>query len=281
MKHSIKPRRVLGRVLTYAALVLLCALFLFPLVWMLSYALRPVGMSPPTRIEFFVPPLAFENFTRINRYVDFGLLAVNSVRLVFLAVPLTLFFASLAGFAMAQLPARWRALLLTFAIALMLVPAVATWVPRFILFTQLEWIDTLLPLLAPTVMGTNPFFVILFYFAFRRIPGEVYESAYLDGAHALRIWWSIGLPLARPALVAVGTLAAVYYWSNYIDPFLYLRTQENYTLPYGVQLLEMAQSSNFPLLMAASVLLVAPVLLLFLIAQRYFLQGKITERWLG
>jgi multiple sugar transport system permease protein len=267
--------------LRYAALALLCAVFLFPLVWMFSYSLRATNLPPPTRVEFFAPPLAFENYARLGAYMNLAQLTVNSLRIVVLAVPLTVLFASLAGFAIAQLPARWRSFLLTLCVALMLVPAVATWIPRFLLFTELGWTDTILPLLAPAVMGASPFFVILFVLAFRRVPTDVYESAYLDGANALRIWWSVAMPLAHPATIAVATLAAVFYWSNYIDPFLYLRTEENYTLPYGVQLLEMAQENNFPLLMAASVLVVAPVLVLFLIAQRYFLQGKISERWLG
>lgn len=277
----ISAQRIGARVVWYAALGVVCAVFLFPLVWMVSYSLRATNLPPPTRLEFFAPPFAFENYTRLDAYMNVAQLAWNSLRVVILAVPLTLVFASFAGFAIAQLPARWRTFLLTLCVALMLVPAVATWIPRFVLFTELGWTDTLLPLLAPTVMGSNPFFVILFALAFRRVPMEVYESAYLDGAHALRIWWSVAMPLARPATIAVATLAAVFYWSNYIDPFLYLRTEENYTLPYGVQLLEMAQENNFPLLMAASVLVVAPVLVLFLIAQRYFLQGKISERWLG
>lgn len=281
MMYSNKTRRAFATVLTYAGLALLCAVFLFPLVWMLSYSLRSTALPPPARLEFFVPPLAFENYARVNKYVDLAQLTLNSLRIVVLAVPLTLLTASLTGFAISQLPARWRSFWLTICVALMLVPALATWVPRFVIFTELGWIDTIVPLLAPAVMGTSPFFVILFVLAFRRVPNEVYESAYLDGAHALRIWWSIALPLARPAVIAVGTLAAVFYWSNYIDPFLYLRTQENYTLPYGVQLLEMAQLNNFPLLMAAAVMIVAPVLVMFLVAQRYFLQGKISERWLG
>lgn len=280
MRRTNNVRRALERAALYAALAVLCALFLFPLVWMFSYSVRPTDVPPPSRLEFFAPPFAWENYLRINDYIDFAQLAFNSLRVVALAVPLTVITASWAGFAIAQLPERWRAFLLTLCVALLLVPAVATWVPRFIFFTELGWVDTILPLLAPAAMGTSPFFVILFYLAFRRVPRQVYESAYLDGAHALRIWWSIAMPLARPALIAVATLSAVYYWSNYIDPFLYLRTQENYTLPYGVQLLEMAQQNNFPLLMAAAVIMVVPVLILFLVAQRYFLQGNISERWL-
>ncbi len=272
--------RAVGTLITYALLAIVIALFLFPLVWMFSYAVRSVNLPAPSQLEFFTPPLAFENFARLNEFFPLSQFALNSLRIVAFAVPLTLLTASWAGFAIAQLPPRARNFFLGMSIALMLVPALATWIPRFVLFAQLGWIDSILPVLAPAVMGTNPFFVILFYLAFRRVPREVYESAYLDGANALRIWWSIALPLARPALLAVAILAAAYYWSNYADALLYLRREINYTLPIGVQLLEKAQANNFPLMMAAAVIMVAPVLVLFLFVQPYFLQGKIAERWL-
>jgi ABC-type glycerol-3-phosphate transport system permease component len=263
----------------YLGLVFVVAVFVFPLVWMLSYSLRPVALPPPTRLEFFTTPLAFENYPALNKYMALGQLTLNSLQVVILAVPLTLLTASWAGFAIAQLSRRWRTALLTACIALLLVPSVATWIPRFILFTQLHLIDTVLAMIAPGIMGTSPLFVILFYLSFQRVPREVYESAYLDGAHALRIWWSVAMPLARPATNAVAILTAAYYWSNYIDPLLYLRSQENFTLPVGVQLMTQAQGSNFPLLMAIAVVLTVPVIVLFLFVQPYFLQGRIAERW--
>jgi multiple sugar transport system permease protein len=278
--RSTSPTRALGTLFAYALLLAVIVVFLFPIVWMFSYAVRPVTLPAPARFELFVLPLAFENFARLNEFMPVGQLTLNSLRVVALAVPLTLVTASWAGFAIAQLPPRARGLFLLLSIALMLVPALATWIPRFVLFTQLRWIDTILPLLAPALMGTNPFFVILFYLAFRRVPREVYESAHLDGANALRIWWSIALPLAVPALLAVGVLSAAYYWSNYSDPLLYLRREVNYTLPIGVQLMEKAQANNFPLMMAVAVVMVAPVLAMFLLVQPFFLQGKIAERWL-
>lgn len=273
------PRRMLRGGLLYLGLAILLVVFLFPLVWMVSYSVRPAGLPPPTRLEFFVPPLSFENYPNLTKYMNLGELTLNSVRIVLVAVPLTLLTASWAGFAIAQLPKRWRTLILTTTVALLLVPSVATWIPRFVMYAQMRWIDTIYAMVAPGIMGSSPFFVILFYLSFRRIPFEVFESAYLDGANALRIWWSVALPLARPATLAVGILTAAFYWSNYVDPLLYLRSQENFTLPVGVQLMEKAQHSNFPLLMAISVLLVAPVIVLFLVVQPFFLQGRIAERW--
>jgi multiple sugar transport system permease protein len=155
------------------------------------------------------------------------------------------------------------------------------WVPRFLLFNQIGLNDTLAALIAPAVMGASPFYVLLFYIAFERVPRDVYESARLDGANPLQVWYWIALPLVRPAVIAVAVLSFAFFWSNYVDPLLYLRSEVNYTLPVGVQLLQQAHRSNFPVLMAASTIMVAPVVILFAFAQRYFLQGQITwARWL-
>jgi multiple sugar transport system permease protein len=266
---------MLRAALRYAGLAILVVLFLFPLVWMLSYSLRPVGLPPPREFQLFTPPWAFENYALVNEYVDLAQVTFNSLCVVFFAVPLTLLTASWAGLAMAQVSRRWRTILLTLSIALLLVPATATWVPRFVLFAQLGWIDTILPLLAPGVMGTSPFYVILFYVAFARVPTELYDAARLDGANALQVWYLVALPLARPAVIAVALLSFAWYWSNYIDAQLFLNSKENLTLPIAVRLLEQAHQSNFPVLMAASALMVAPVVFLFAFAQRYFLQGQI------
>ncbi len=262
--------------LRYFWLTALAFLSAFPLIWMLSYSLRPTGLPPPTRLEFFVPPFAFENYLlALNGYAPLVQFMWNSLKVVAFAVPLTLITASWAGFAIAQISKRAQAALLVLSVALLLVPAPAVWVPRFLIFTQLGWIDSFAPLIAPAAMGTSPFYVLLFYIAFSRVPRDVYESARLDGAHPIRIWYTIALPLVRPTMIAVAILSFTFYWSNYVDPLLYLRSEVNYTLPVGIQLLQQALKANYPVLMAASVIMVAPIVLLFVFAQRFFLQEQI------
>ena len=259
----------------------LIALFAFPLLWMLSYALRPADLPPPTRLQLFAPPLAFENFARVGNFITLDRFIFNSLTIAAIAVPLTLITASLAGLAMTQFSPRVQRALVALTIGLMLVPAPAVWVPRFIAFAEIGWIDTFAALIAPAAMGTNPFYVLIFYFAFSNVSREVYESARLDGANLFQIWYAIAMPLARPALIAVALLAFTFYWSDYANALLYLRSEVNYTMPVGLQFFKQIQSSNYPLLMAASVILVAPVLILFFIAQRFFLQGQIAlARWL-
>ncbi len=280
-KAWLTAKRMIGRLLASLALGAVLFVFAFPLLWMCSYSLRSTDLPSPIQFELFVLPLAWDNYARVLNTLPLTRYLWNSVLVVGAAVPLTLIAASWAGLALTQVSARVRVALLLMSIALLLVPAPALWLPRFILYTRLGWINTLFALIAPALMGSSPFYVIMFYIAFARVPIDLIESAQLEGANLLQVWSRVALPLARPTLVAVAVLSFVFYWSNFIDPFLYLRSEANFTLPVGIQTLQAVMRSNWPLLMAAAVMMAAPVLVVFLLAQRLFLQGEITlARWL-
>jgi multiple sugar transport system permease protein len=250
-----------------AALVLL---FAAPLLWVLLVSLRSPGLPPPRGIEWLVEAPAWANYARIFELVPLGQFLVNTLLVVALAVPLTIVVASWAGFAMAQLPARLAAILIVLAVLLRMVPVTALWLTRFEIFKHLGAIDTLWALIAPAWMGSSPFFVLLFYWSFRRMPRELIESARLEGMGALRIWAQIALPLARPAIAAVAVLSCVQYWSDFINPLLYLKSEERYTLAVGLRVLQQLDITAWPLLMAGTVVMTAPLVLIFLLAQRAF-----------
>jgi multiple sugar transport system permease protein len=252
------------------------ALFLVPLPWVVAASLRQPGLPPPRTIEWLPDPVAWSNYARIFELLPLGRYTLNSLLVVALAVPITLVVASWAGFAMAQLEARTRRRLVTLSIVLLLVPTTALWLTRFILFTQLGLVDTIWALVAPAWMGTSPFFALMFYWTFRRVPGELFDSARLDGAGLLRVWASVALPLARPTAVAVCVLAFEKYWSDFLSPLLYIKSDERYTLPVGIQILQQMDATNWPLLMAAAVVMMGPIVLMFLAAHRFFL----SDGWL-
>jgi multiple sugar transport system permease protein len=264
------------RLTTWVALGLLVIVFAFPLAWMLSYSLRPVGLPPPNRLELFVPPFTFENYwSALYQYAPLGKYLLNSLVVAAIAVPLTVMTSSWAGFAMSQLSKRIQAALFGLCIVWLIVPAPAMWLPRFLIFKQLGWIDSFAALIAPALMGTSPFYILLFYIAFERVSREVFEAARVDGASPLRIWYSVALPSALPSVVTVAMLAFTFYWNDYMSPLLYLRSPLNYTLPVGLQTLQQLVRSNYPVLMAASVIMVAPIVVLFALVQRFFLQEQI------
>jgi multiple sugar transport system permease protein len=247
-------------------------IFILPLIWIVSASLRQTGLPPARTIEWVPSPIAVENYGRIFALLPFGQYIFNSVLVAVVAVPLTLVTASMAGFAMAQLQRGLQRQLLILAVVLLMVPVTALWLTRYLLFNWLGLIDTLAALIAPALMGSSPLFVLLFFWTFRRIPPDLFEIARLDGAGAFTIWRRIALPLAVPTIVAVAILAFLLYWSDFVSPLLYLKSQDLYTLPMGLRQLQQLDRPNWPLLMSASVLLAVPTVALFSIAQRWFLQ---------
>jgi multiple sugar transport system permease protein len=189
---------------------------------------------------------------------------LNSLLIVSLAVPLTLVTGSWAGLAMARLPRRAQRFWVLVSLAVLMVPGIALWSTRFVIYRQLGWLDTPLALIAPAVMGTSPFYVLMFYRAFRRIPEATYDAARLDGAGVLGLWYRVALPMARPTAIGVALLSFIVYWGDFITPLLYLQTERLYTLPIALQLLQQFSRSDWGLLMAAAVWATAIPVLLFI-----------------
>ena len=256
-------------------------LFVLPLIWMFSASLRPLGLPPPTRFELWPPEATFASYPAIFTLLPLGRYTVNSLIVVAATVPLTMLTASWAGFAMAQLPANLRTFLVGLSVTTLLVPVMSLWLTRFLIFKWLGVLNSLLALILPAALGSSPFYVLILYWACRRIPPELFEAARVDGCGAFRIWWSIGLPLVRPALTAVGVLSFVYYWSSFVDPMLYLSDQASYTLPVALRTLQQLHPSRWSLLMAGCIVVTLPVLLVFGLAQRFFLQEHRGSGWLG
>lgn len=262
---------MLSREIGRLGLRLLAAIiFLLPLMWMITASLYPPGNPLPQTLRLLPAEQTLANFERVWRLVPFGRYTLNSLQVVLLAVPLTLATASWAGFAMAQIPRDRQRRWVIISLAVLMVPGIALWSPRFLLYRQFGWLDSLSALIAPAWMGTSPFFVLMFYRAFRRIPTAVYDAARLDGASAWQAWWLVAMPIARPTAVGVALLTLILYWGDFISPLLYLSDQNSYTLPVALQLLQMLSRSDWPLLMAAATMATAVPLLLFLLVQPYF-----------
>jgi multiple sugar transport system permease protein len=271
-----KPRNVRS-ILRHALLITVAVLFVMPIVWMIAASLRQAGQPPPRSIELIPNPIALGNYARVFDLLPWGRYFLNSLFVVSFAVPITIVVASWAGFAMAQLPDRSRRTLLVFSLGLLMIPFSALWLTRFVLFSAIGLINSHAALIAPALAGTSPLFVLLFYWTFRRVPMELFESARLEGAHAFSIWWRIALPLALPTAAAVGMLAFLFYWSDFMSPLLYLKSQSLYTLPVGLQQLQQLDRTNWPLLMSGAVLMTLPPVFVFLFLQRYFLRDA---QWL-
>ena len=267
-----------GEGFRHATALLVTALFTLPLLFMGAGSLRPTG-PPPQTLDLLPDSLDPGNFARAFDLVDLPRYAINSLIVVVIAVPLTVVVASWAGFAMARLSGRTATAMVVLTFVSLMIPVTALMVPRFAIFRTLGLTDTFVPLIAPSLLGTSPFYVLLFYWSFKRLPAELFEAARLEGVTPVRVWWRVALPLTRPVTVAVAVLAFSFTWSNFLDPLIYLSNERLYTLPLGLRALSQVDPSNIPLLLAGATAAAAPVVIAFLYVQRFFLRAH--HGWLS
>jgi multiple sugar transport system permease protein len=269
MKSSILKNFLIG-----GLRILLVLVFLLPIIWMVFAALIPPGTPLPQNLWPLPTKLSLRNFSRIWELVPIGKFLLNSLRVAGIAVPITLVTSSWAGFAMSQLPRPSQNKWVILSLIILMIPGISLWSTRFILYKTIGIYNSIWALVIPSIMGTNPFFVLMFYRAFRRIPQEVYDTARLDGADVLQIWGKIALPIARPTAIGVILLSFIHYWGDFLSPLLYIRTERYYTLSIALQLLQQMGRSDWPLLMAAAVTSLIIPLVLYLILQPFFMANE-------
>ncbi len=277
MHTNSQPNKSLLRTTPYALrtfyYILLALPFLCPFIWLILGSFWP-DFQPLS--DVWRDPLSFEptleNYGIAGEMVPMGRFALNSLRVVIIAVPLSLIIGSLAGFAMTRLEARLQNLMIWSSLGALLAPPTALWLARFPLFKALGWVDTPWPLVSPAFIGGTPFFVLLFFWTFRRLSPAIFEAATLDGASPWQQWWYLALPLSRNTVAGVAILSFVLFWGNFTDPLLYLRSESQMTLPVGLRFLSQLDPVRWPIMMAGAVMLTLPVVAIFLVGQRYFWQ---------
>jgi multiple sugar transport system permease protein len=242
---------------TLGALVVI-ALFSAPLVIMLPGSLRKPGLPPPRTPELLPDPVVFSNYERAVDLVGLGRATVNSLLVAAIAVPLSVLVASWAGFALAHLPRRLARALIAASFAALMAPLTALLVPRFAIFRTLGLTDTFVPLIAPALVATSPFYVLVYYVAFRQLPRDLWDACRLEGMSPLRTWRRVAMPLVRPVTAAVAVLSFVLTWANFLDPLVYVYRRELFTVPLALRSLAQLDPTNYPLLLAGAVIATAP-----------------------
>jgi multiple sugar transport system permease protein len=265
----------------HAPAAVAAALFVFPLVLMVTGSLRDTDLPPPRGPELLPSPLAFENYGLAFDLVDMPRYVANSLIVAALAVPLTVLVASWAGFAISRLPRRAAVAIVSLSLVALMVPVTALLVSRFAMFRTLRLTDTFVPLVAPALIGTSPFYVLLFAWAYRRLPTELFEASRVEGVSPFNAWRRVALPLTKPVTVAVAVLAFVVTWSDFLGPLIYLFDERRFTVPMGLRSLAALDRQDVPLLLAGAVVATAPVVVAFLAAERYFLRDRRGRGWLG
>ncbi len=269
---GLRTRRLIQQIVVYALLLAGSVLFILPFMWMIATSLKQskdVFTYPPSFL-----PTSFEwrNYIAGWTILPFTRFLFNTVIVTGANVVGNLISCSLVAFGFARLRARGRNLLFLLLLATLMIPREVTIVPRFLLFSQIGLVNTLWPLILPAWFG-YPFFIFLLRQFFMSIPHELDDAARIDGASTLRIFTSVILPLSQPALATVAIFAFIGNWSNLLDPLIYIRSQELYTLALGLNLFRGVNFTQFNLLMAVSIIQLLPVLIIFFLAQRLFVQG--------
>jgi multiple sugar transport system permease protein len=274
-------RRVLGRSVAYALLVGAAVIYMLPLIWLLSTSLKEPGR------EFVVPPEWIPSPVRWQNYVDafnarpFVLYTRNTLIILVGATAGTLLTSSMAAYAFARLRFPGRRALFGLTVSTLMLPFIVTMVPTFILFKELGWINTFLPLIVPYWAGGSAFYIFLMRQFFMTIPYELEEAARIDGAGFFRTYWQITMPLSGPVLATVGIFSFINHWNDFLAPLIYLSSHTLFTLALGLQTFRGDFGSQWNLLMAASAAMVVPVLIVFFFAQRYFLRGVVMSGLAG
>ncbi|WP_246158521.1 carbohydrate ABC transporter permease [Catellatospora sichuanensis] len=257
---------------TYGA-VAVTAIFASPLLLLLAGSLREPG-DPPV----VAPPLIPDDpgLTAYQQAITHGDLvraAANSMIVAAVGVPLSLLVASLAGFALTQLPRRITSAVLGLSVLALMVPATALLLPRFVLFRTLHLTDTLVPLIAPALIATSPLYPLVYYLAFRAIPADSYDECRLADLTPMQTWRRMALPQVRPVTAGLAALTFVLTWSNLLDPMVYLYDRATFTLPLALRALAAMDPHNQPVFLAGAVLTTLPTLLVIGVAQRRFMHS--------
>ena len=266
------------RILTHGLLLLAAIFYLGPFLWMVDTSLKREAQAMTMPPVWIPHPFYWHNYHVVvhDSSFDMTLYARNTLIIALLAAAGSVLSSSLVAYSLAKIRWRGRGLLLAIVLGSMMIPFPVLMVPLFRVFRGLGWIGTNLPLWVPAFCGI-PFFIFLLRQFYLTIPKELSEAAVMDGCSHFGIWWRIMLPLTRPALAVVALFSFVASWNNFLGPLVYLTHQSTFTLSVALQFYQSRSGgTSYNLLMAAAVLVILPIVVLFFLAQKTFVRGIAT-----
>jgi multiple sugar transport system permease protein len=274
---SPTQRRILG-VLAHAGLIGISILMLYPLLWMLAASFRPEN-------EIFTSASIWPSEWSIDSYfrgwnglrVSFSVFFTNSFIISILSVCGNVLACSLAAFAFARLEFRGRKFWFAMMLMTLMLPYQVTLIPQYVLFLNLGWVNTFLPLIVPKFLAADAFFIFLMVQFFRGIPRELDEAAMMDGAGPWRIYWKIIMPLSMPVLATAAIFTFIWTWDDFFGPLIYPSEMRQYTVMLGLRTFtDSTGTSDYGSMFAMSVLSLVPIFLFFLFFQRLLIEGIAT-----
>ncbi len=273
---SLRPAgRVAAQVVLHIAVAGIGLFFALPLLWMISTSLKvssQVYVVPP---QWIPNPARLLNYLEVVTRVRFGLYLLNTLQYALPTIVGAVLSCSLVAYGFSRIRWKGRDVLFFLCIATMMIPFQVQMIPLYIVFRNLGWLDTYRPLIVPSFFGYAYYIFLLRQF-FLTVPAELSDAARVDGCSELGIYARILMPLSKPALAVVGLYQFMGAWNDYLGPLIYLNDQDKFPLALGLQVLHQAsytEQQRWPYLMAASTLMVVPVILIFYLTQRAFVEG--------
>lgn len=272
---SLKVRLSRGfvEISKYVGLVLFSLFFILPWVWMISTSLKnpnELAIWPPIWIPH---PVRWDNYLQAFQTAQLGQYFLNTLYIAIPSVIGAVASNSIAAYGFSRVKWIGRDIVFGIVLGTLILPGFVTFIPLYIIFHRLGWINTYLPLIVPGFLG-NPFFIFLLRQFFMGLPAELSDAARVDGCSEFGIFWRIILPLAKPALAVVALFQFIGSWNDYFGPLIYLSDKALYTISLGIANMQSSYGfMNFAWIMAATVMSVVPIIILFFFAQRTFIEG--------
>lgn len=271
----------LKSIIKHAVLIAGSLVMLFPMIWLVSSAFKPGAEIFSGEFHLISDRFTLQNFSdgwNINPNHSFGYFLKNTFVMVGTVIAGTVISSSLAGFAFARLNFRWKWPLFIFMLATMMLPSQVTLIPKYIMFSKIGWIDTYLPFAAPAFCAVNGFHVFLIVQFIRGIPKDLDEAACIDGCSIFKIYSKIVMPLCKPVLFSVAIFTFIWTWDDYLNQLIYLSSVDKFTVSLFLRsLIDSTSSISWGPLIANTLISLVPGIILFFVAQPYFVEGIATS----
>ncbi|MGM0837683.1 MAG: carbohydrate ABC transporter permease [Bacillota bacterium] len=265
-------KKKLYRLSAHIVLIIASILFMIPFIWMVSTSLKPLTQVFTFPPEWIPKPVMWSNYLDAMSYIPFFTYLKNTLVITFFSTIGAMLTCPIVAYSFAKLKWPGRNILFVVTIGVMMIPGQVTMIPLFLLFEKIGIVGTPYPLIIPAFFGV-PFYIFLLRQFFMGLPDSLREAAKIDGAGEFRIYWQIMLPLAKPAVLAVGLFQFMASWTDFIGPLLYLTDSFQYTLSLGLQQFQSQMGSEWGLMMAVSTMMTIPVIILFFFLQKTFIRG--------
>lgn len=272
-----RQRRDLARgVFAHGVLLLVSLVFLIPFLWLVITSLKPLKQVFTNPLTWIPDPIVWSNYSNAlaSPAFPFARLLSNTLFYAVASTIGTVISCSVVAYAFARMEFRGRNVLFGITLATMMLPTIATLIPQYVMFRYFGWVGGYAPLVVPLWFG-SAFNIFLLRQFMMTIPMDLTDAARVDGANDFWILWRIMVPLVRPALLVVGLFQFLAAWNDFMGPLIYVTDANKYPLVLGLYAFTTRQSVQWPLLMAAALVITGPVIVLFFLAQRYFIEGVV------